>query len=129
MVSRNRPGVGDDVSITACRLCGSTAEVSQESNPSSVVLLSRYGNESKDAGRREDRWLLDNSLVFEEIGRTTCDNDERIDVNVSVADRPPLDPGGLLESIDVLPRVFEALGLVCSYGMDLTCCGDRRPPS
>ena len=57
---------------------------------------------------------------MDEMGLTTCDRDERIELMVSAADRPPLEPGGLRESIEVLPRVFCDIGLIWLYGMDLT---------
>lgn len=58
--------------------------------------------------------------------------DDRKELIVSVADRPPLDPGGLggpRKSIDIgIPsRAFFVPGDVRSYGIDLTCGrGDRR---
>lgn len=113
MVSRKRPGVGDEVSNTVCRFWGSTADVSHESKPSSALVLSpRQAFESSDAGRRPDRWLPESSRVFDEMGRTTCESEDRMELIVSVAERPPLEPGGVRESWDVLPRTFCDTGLV-----------------
>ena len=96
MVSRKRPSGGEDVSRTVCLFCGSTADVSQESNPSSVELgASRNVLESSEAGRRDERWLPGNSRVLDDMGRTTFESDDRIELMVSVAERPPLEPGGL----------------------------------
>lgn len=59
MVSRKRlPPMGDVVSSTSWRFCGSTPDVSQESKLSSVVLVrSRYAKDSIEAARLADRWL------------------------------------------------------------------------
>ena len=49
--------------------------------------------------------LLLMSLVLEVIGRTTCDSDDRKEAIVSEPARErPLDGGGLLDSIEALPR-------------------------
>jgi hypothetical protein len=58
------------------------------------------------------RWLLEMERFLDEIGRTTWDNDERIRLMASAAERPPLEPGGLRDSVDVLPQDFCGLGLV-----------------
>ncbi len=100
-------------------MCGSTADVSHESKPSSVVepAGSRSALESREAGRRDDRCedlrLLGSRRVLDEMGRTTCDSDERMELRVSVAERPPLDPGGDREAMDSLVRrVLDSLGTV-----------------
>lgn len=73
--------------------------------------------------------LPDNNFVFEEIGRTTLVNDEATDEMVPVAENPPLDDGGLLESMDTF-RVAGSAGLVLEYGTVLTRLeGERRPIS
>jgi hypothetical protein len=68
-------------------------------------------------------------LVFDEIGRTTLVNDEATDERVPVAENPPLDEGGLLESMDTF-RVAGSAGLVLVYGTVFTRLeGERRPIS
>lgn len=140
IVSRNRPGVaGDDDSSTVWRFCGSTDEVSHESKlsptPRSPEPLDSM--DSRDGARRWLRWLLwlrrlrlpDSSLVFEEIGRTTFVNDEAMDEMVPVAENPPLDDGGLFESMETF-RVAGSAGLVLEYGTAFTRLeGERRPIS
>ena len=79
------PGIGSSgrravVCMTASRLCESTLEVSQESNPSPWLKLSmddRIECESLTSGALDDRKV--SSLVFEAIGRTTCWTDDRRD--------------------------------------------------
>lgn len=138
IVSRNRPGVaGDDDSSTVCRFCGSTDEVSHESKlsptPRSPEPLDSM--DSRDGARRWLRRLLwlrrlrlpDNNLVFDEIGRTTFVTDEAIDEIVPVAEKPPLDDGGLLESMETF-RVAGSAGLVLEYGTVFTRLDGERWP-
>ena len=67
---------------------------------------------------------------MDEIGRTTLESEDRMELMVSVAERPPLDPGGLLESSETVPHPLGSCVLVWWYGMDLTSrCGGDRPPS
>lgn len=73
--------------------------------------------------------LPDNNLVLEEIGRTTLVRDEATDEMVPVAENPPLEEGGLFESMDTF-RVAGSAGLVLEYGTVLTRLeGERRPIS
>jgi hypothetical protein len=114
MVSRNRLGGGEDDSNTVCRFSGSTAEVSQESKPSLFGRnrASRRPCRSREAGRLEDLRLPESSRVLDVMGRTTCESDERIELMVSVVERPALDPGGVGKSNETLPRVFAETGVV-----------------
>lgn len=142
IVSRNRPGVaGDDDSSTVWRCCGSTDEVSHESKLSPTPRSAEPPDsmDSRDGARRLRwlRWLLwlrrlrlpDSNLVFDEMGRTTFVNDEAIDEIVPVAENPPLDDGGLFESMETF-RVAGSAGLVLEYGTAFTRLeGERRPIS
>lgn len=116
MVSRKRVcgAGGDDDSNTVCRFWGSTADVSQESNPSSVERdpISRAAARSREAGRRDDRWLTGRRRVLDVTGRNIAwEKDDRIDVMVSAVERPPLDPGGVGGSNEA-PRTLPETGLV-----------------
>ena len=114
MVSRNRGGAGEEADSRACLDEASTVEVSQESKPSSDERLIFRVLESMDVGRWGGLLLM--SLVLEVIGRTTWEMEERKDAMVSEPARErPLDDGGVLDSIEALPRLARtrpALGLV-----------------
>lgn len=69
---------------------------------------------------------------MEEADRTACSTEEANEYIVFVAEKPPLEPGGLLESIDtVLEEVADSAGgLTRLYGTVLTrVVGDLRPIS
>jgi len=111
----------EEGSVTVLRFSVSTEDVSQESKPSSTqpeggVYTGGTSGTSIEAVRRENRELVDNRRVFDEIGRTTWESDERIEP----ADRPALEPGGLQTSTDILPLRFSEAGTVSWYGIDLT---------
>lgn len=123
IVSRKRPPLtGDADSMTVRRFCESTPDVSHESNASSLALdRSRRLMESKEGARLADRWLRwlrrlwlrDSRRVLEEIDRT-------VEVIVSVAENPPLEGGGSLESIEWLRDEGSGGGVVWLYGTVLT---------
>lgn len=71
IVSRNLVGTGLEVEefMTVCLACGSTAEVSHESNASSDVISLSPVPESNDGDLYDI--FPDINLVFDEIGRTT----------------------------------------------------------
>ena len=49
-----------------------------------------------------------------------------MELMVSTAERPALDPGGVRDSIEELPRTLFRLKLVWWYSMDFTCLGGER---
>lgn len=48
--------------------------------------------------------------VLDEMGRTTLDSEERMELSVSVAERPLLDWGGLCEPIEVERLLLSNVG-------------------
>ena len=71
MVSKKRVDTGGELSRTVCLLCGSTDEVSHESNPSSAALeRSRVVKESTEDCLRDDLWLPGSRRVLDDMGRT-----------------------------------------------------------
>jgi hypothetical protein len=134
IVSRKRVGGGEEEdSRTFCRFSGSTAEVSHESKPSSVERRARESRglllgRSREVGRWEERRLTERRRVREVMGRMACEREVRMEDMVSVAERPPLDPGGVGESKDALPRSLVAeTGVVSWYGTVLIRGTDRLP--
>jgi hypothetical protein len=131
IVSRKRVGGGEDDSRTVWRFSGSTAEVSHESNPSSVERARDSRGplaRSREVGRWEDRRLTERRRVLEVMGRMACEREVRMELMVSVAERPPLDPGGVGESNDALPRSLVAeTGVVSWYRTVLIRGADRLP--
>lgn len=90
-------GVGEKDS-TVFREEGSTAEVSQESNPSSIDTTVSRQLESPDVGLYGDLGLI--SLDLEVTGRTTCDREDRKEEMVSELARDrPLDDCSDLDSM------------------------------
>lgn len=126
MVSRNRGGVGE-AEATASLDCASTADVSHESNPSSIDTIVSRWVDSMDWGLYGDLWLCEISFVLELMGRTTCENDDRKDDIVSDPARDrPLDGGG--DSIEGVVRWFILLCTLDTRGfadsiMSDTFCG------
>jgi len=103
IVSRTRPwvGLGLVLDITVCQDCGSTADVSHESKPSSAIISRSPVPESSDGGRKVDFWTT--NRVLEEMGLTTWENEERNEFMVSEPDllRPEIVEDG--DSRDSLP--------------------------
>jgi hypothetical protein len=114
MVSRKRLCGGDEDSKTVWRVSGSTAEVSQESNPASVERDRRScaAGKSREVGRWEDRRLRDNKRVLDVMGRMALEREDRAEFMVSSPERSPLDPGGVGESKETLPRSLAEVGVV-----------------
>jgi hypothetical protein len=118
MVSRKRLCGGDEDSNTVWRVSGSTADVSQESKPTSVERdwRSCEAGRSREAGRwvdrRLDRRLRDNKWVLDVMGRMAFEREDRAEAVVSTAERSPLDPGGVGESKEALPRSLAEVGVV-----------------
>ncbi|CRK26653.1 hypothetical protein BN1708_018256, partial [Verticillium longisporum] len=84
------------------RLWRSTVDVSQESK-----LSSRIECESVECRYFS---LVDKRRVLDVTGRTTWDRDDRNELIVSVADRPLLDCGGDLESMEMVSLVQMGVG-------------------
>lgn len=133
MVSRKRlPETGDVDSSTVWRHCGSTLEVSHESKLSSVATdRARRSADSTEGARLADRWLRwlrwlrrlflpESRWLLEVIGRTAFVKVEAMVEIVSVAEKPPLEGGGVLESIDTVRDVVSTGGVVRSYGTAFT---------
>jgi hypothetical protein len=55
---------------------------------------------------------MDNRRVLDVMGRMACESDVRIELIVSDLERPPLDPGGVGESKETLPRSLADVGVV-----------------
>lgn len=128
MVSRKRGGTGDgfvepgvEEFMTVCRLCGSTALVSQLSNPSSTISLSPVP-ESRDAGRRYFCPCV-MRRVFEDMGRTTCVMEDLREAIVSEPDRLRLDQVEVRESSVVDSFPSDVRGAMCGK---VLCISDDR---
>ena len=84
------------MSNVTCLTGGSTDEVSHESKPSWVKLDRECQElESSDEAPRPCLVLVESNLVLDEKGRTAWEIEVRMELTVSVTDRPPLVPGRL----------------------------------